>query len=177
MAHWLWMFWGFSFLGWVLERLFAALTAARDRHRRCMLLLPLCPVYGLAMTAVLASPLPSASPLALFVGGGVTATAVEYAYHWWVERCLGIRFWDYSKLRGNLHGRVCLPFSLIWGLLVLPGVWGAAPALAALGRRVPGVVTWLCLLLFTADAVCSIRFLAVTHDLQGMRRAMFIPGR
>lgn len=176
MAYWLWIFWGFSFLGWGLERLFAAVTAAPTRRRRCMLLLPLCPVYGLAMAAVLALPLPREPVWALYLWGGVTATAVEYVYHGWMQRGLGVCVWDYSGLWGNLQGRVCLPFSLAWGFLVLPGVWAAAPALAELSRQVPGAVTWLCLLLFTADAVCSLRFLAVTHDLQRMRDAPFAPG-
>ena len=56
MAEFLWIFWSFSLLGWVLERLFAAVTRSPRRRRRCLLLLPLCPVYGLGMAAVLALP-------------------------------------------------------------------------------------------------------------------------
>ena len=97
MAVWLWEFWAFSFLGWCLERLFAALTRSPQQRRRCLLVLPLCPVYGLGMAAVLALP------------------AVEYLYHWWGDVFLGVRFWDYSTVPGNLRGRVCLPFSLAWG--------------------------------------------------------------
>lgn len=51
MAEYLWIFWSFSLLGWVLERLFAAVTRSPRRRRRCLLLLPLCPVYGLGMAA------------------------------------------------------------------------------------------------------------------------------
>ena len=54
MAEFLWIFWSFSLLGWGLERLFAAVTRSPQRRRRCLLLLPLCPVYGLGMAAVLA---------------------------------------------------------------------------------------------------------------------------
>ena len=57
MAEFLWIFWSFSLLGWGLERLFAAVTRSPQRRRRCLLLLPLCPVYGLGMAAVLALPL------------------------------------------------------------------------------------------------------------------------
>ena len=28
--------------------------------------------------------------------------------------------WDYSKLRGNLWGQICLPFSCLWFLLGVP---------------------------------------------------------
>ena len=52
----LWYFWIYSFLGYLLERAFAAVTHAEHQGRRCFLLLPLCPVYGLGMLAVLALP-------------------------------------------------------------------------------------------------------------------------
>ena len=47
MADFLWSFWFFSLLGWLLERIFAALTRSPFQRRRCLLLEPLCPVYGL----------------------------------------------------------------------------------------------------------------------------------
>ena len=56
MARWLWIFWIYSFLGYGLEKLFAAVTHAPNQGRKCFLLLPLCPVYGLGMLAVLALP-------------------------------------------------------------------------------------------------------------------------
>ena len=56
MVPLLWYFWIYSFLGWLLELAFAAVSRSPDRRRRCLLLLPLCPVYGLGMLAVLALP-------------------------------------------------------------------------------------------------------------------------
>ena len=52
----LWYFWIYSFLGWILERAYAFLVQSGRQERRCLLLLPLCPVYGLGMLAVLALP-------------------------------------------------------------------------------------------------------------------------
>lgn len=172
MAVWLWNFWIFSFWGWCLERLFAAVTHSPRQRRRCLLVSPLCPVYGLGMAAVLALPAPLLSGWRLYVFGGLTATAAEYLYHWWGDCFLRVRFWDYTSVPGNLRGRVCLPFSLAWGLLMFPAVKLATPAAAALALRVPPLLTWLCLMSFTADAVCSLRFLAVTHDLEALRRAI-----
>ena len=100
-------------------------------------------------------------------------TAVEYAYHWWGETFLGVRFWDYTGLPGNLRGRVCLPFSLSWGLLTVPAVTRVAPLLELLERRIPAGITWLCLMAFTADAVCSLYFLFRTHDLTALRQAVW----
>ena len=87
MARWLWIFWIYSFLGYGLEKLFAAVTHAPNQGRKCFLLLPLCPVYGLGMLAVLALP---ARGWWLVLWGGLAATAVEYAYHWACETFLGL---------------------------------------------------------------------------------------
>ena len=96
--------------------------------------------------------------------GGLAATAVEYAVHVLYDRLLGVRFWDYSQVRWNLRGRVCLPFSLAWSLLVaagLPVIQAAiAPALAA----VPPTATYAALLVFTADTVVSLQLLRRAGD-------------
>ena len=44
---WFWLFLLYSFAGYGLEKLFAAATASPQQVRKCFLLLPLCPVYGL----------------------------------------------------------------------------------------------------------------------------------
>lgn len=173
MAEQLWSFWTFSFLGWALERCFAAVTRSPVQRRRGLLMGPLCPVYGLGMLAVLALPSRLLVGWRLYLSGAAVTTAVEYAYHWWGQRFLGVRFWDYSGLWGNLHGRVCLPFSLAWGVLTVPAVGVIAPAVRLLAARMPPVITWFCLMVFAADAVCSLRFLAVTHDLNALRRAVW----
>ena len=120
--------------------------------------------------AVLALPPLFLSGWRLYVFGGLTATAAEYLYHWWGEVFLGVRFWDYSTVPGNLHGRISLPFSLAWGFLLFPAV-KLAPIVADIASRTPPLLTWLCLMIFTTDAVCSLRFLAVTHDLNALRYA------
>ena len=53
--EWLWLFCFYSFLGYLLERMFAKITASPRQVRKGFLLLPLCPAYGLAMVADLAA--------------------------------------------------------------------------------------------------------------------------
>ena len=47
--NWFWLFLFYSFGGYLLEKAFAYATAAPLQVRKCLLLLPLCPVYGLGM--------------------------------------------------------------------------------------------------------------------------------
>ncbi len=165
----LWQFWAYSFFGYLLEKAFAAATRAPRQVRRCFFLMPLCPVYGLGVLAVLALP-PSLTDSfwGLAWWGGLTATAVEYAVHLAYDKLLHVQFCDYTPVWGNLRGRVCLPFSVIWGLLlavVLPPVHRLLlPLLAA----VPPLVTYTVLVLFTADAVLSVRILQQTGDPEAL---------
>jgi uncharacterized membrane protein len=165
----LWYFWVYSFLGYLLEKGFATATHAEKQGRKCFLLLPLCPVYGLGMLAVLALPPMWTQGPWLVVSGGLAATVVEYAVHWLYETSLGVRFWDYSQLPGNLHGRVCLPFSFVWGLLTALAVRWVQPVVAVLTGQIPPLVTYLCLLVFTADAVASAWVLLLTGDTEALR--------
>ena len=163
-AAWFWYFLGYSFLGWLLEKWFARRTGAANQNRKCLLGAPLCPVYGLGMTAVLALPEAWRAGPWLVLSGAAVTTAVEYAVHWAYDALLGVRFWDYSGVRGNLHGRVCLPFTLAWGALTAAAVWLVQPALVWLAAGIPPAATLAALVLFAADAVCSARFLVLTHD-------------
>ena len=165
----IWYFWIYSFLGYLLEKAFAKVTRARQQGRKCFLLLPLCPVYGLGMLAVLALPEGWSSGGWLILGGGLAATAVEYAVHWGYDVLLGVRFWDYSGVFGNLHGRVCLPFALVWGGLTALAARWVQPMVERLAEQTVPEVTYLCLLVFAADALCSLRILQVRKDPEALR--------
>ena len=128
-----WYFLGYGFLGYLLEKLFAALTHAEHRVRKGFLLAPVCPVYGLAMCAVLALGADRIGPLwELALLCSITATTAEYAVHLFCDAVLGVRFWDYSATKTDVNGRICLPFSLAWGVL---GALRAPRAARAGGSR------------------------------------------
>ena len=170
---WVWYFILYSFIGFILEVIYSKATNGIG-GRKCLLVLPLCPVYGLGACAILLLPSGITSrPLLLFLFGGLTATAVEYGVALFYEWAFQVSFWNYQGLPGNLRGRVCLPFSLSWGLLTVPAVTRVAPLLELLERRIPAGITWLCLMAFTADAVCSLYFLFRTHDLTALRQAVW----
>lgn len=169
MTDFLWFFWIYSFGGYLVERAFAEAVRAKRRERKCFLLLPMCPVYGLGMLAVLALPEACRQGIWMVVSGAAAATAVEYAVHWAYGTFLGVEFWNYSRMPGNLRGRVCLPFTMAWGILTALTVWYVHPLAAALASRIPPAVTYGFLLLFTVDAVCSVRFLRVTRNVEELR--------
>lgn len=162
-----WYFFIYSLLGYGLEKAFAKVTHASKQNRKGFLLLPLCPVYGLAMAALLSLPEGLVrSPWSLLFWGAFTATAVEYAVHWFYDTLFGVRFWDYSSTFGNVRGRVCVPFSLIWGILTTAAVVFLQPLIRLAVFRIPGWATYGALLLVTADLVFSARLLSLYHDTE-----------
>ena len=170
MSLWLWTFWTYSFLGYLLERGYAIATHADRQARKCFLLLPMCPVYGLGALAVLALPESlSGSFWSLALWGGLAATAVEYAVHVLYDRLLGVRFWDYSQVRWNLRGRICLPFSLAWGALALGLVYGVDPVVRPLLEGVPALVTGWAAATVGTDLVLSAALLRRTGDRACLR--------
>lgn len=161
---WFWNFVVYSFLGFLLEITFARVTGGRA-DRKCLLLLPLCPVYGLGGSAILLlTPLVEQNPLLLFILGGLTATVVEYVMAAWYEEELGVSFWDYTGLPGNVRGRVCLPFSIAWGVLSLGLVYWVHPAVARWERVIPLPVTVSMMALVAADLAVSGLMMKRTGD-------------
>ena len=170
MAAWFWYFVIYSFLGFVLEVVFARLTHQRKRDRKCFYLLPLCPVYGLGALAILALPgWIRENALLLTIAGGAAATAVEYLVGLWDETVLGVRFWNYEGLPGSVGGRVCLPFALAWGVLALVLVRLVHPAVAALTAAIPAWLAPAAAVLVAGDGLYSVLLLRRTGTTDALR--------
>lgn len=165
----LWSFIAYSFAGFLLETAFAWLTGG-TAGRKGLLVLPLCPVYGAGACLVLALTAPvRGEPPAVFLVGGLAATAAEYLAALYHEKALGVSFWDYGDLPGSLHGRVCLPFSLAWGTLSLGLVYWLHPLLAPWLARIPAPVGWLALAALLTDGLFTAALLRTTGDTASLR--------
>ena len=166
---WFWTFVCYSFAGFLLEVAFAAAVGGRP-DRKGLLVLPLCPVYGLGACLILLLPRwVAVRPWALFLAGGLAATAAEYIDALYHEKVLGVTFWDYRGLPGNIAGRVCLPFSLAWGILSLGLVWWVHPRLLPWLERIPGPVSAAALLTLAADGWVTAVLLRRCGDTRCLR--------
>jgi uncharacterized membrane protein len=168
MDH-IWYWFAYSFLGYCLEKLFAAATRSSHRLRRCFVFLPLCPVYGFAMVTILllgAEKLPGAWEQILL--GMLAATAMEYAVHWGYERLFQVQFWDYSSTKCDVNGRICLPFSICWGILSMLAVRYVQPVLEGYAALLPEWAAALAVFLVTLDGILTARVLLTTHDIDAL---------
>ena len=151
--RWLWYFIIYSFAGFLLEVAFARAIRHPKRDRKCFVLLPLCPVYGLgACLILLLAPL-MPGPLWVMAAGGLAATGAELAMGLFYRFALGVRFWDYTGIRGSLGGLVCPRFSLYWTALAL--VYLVHPAVSLLAEGIPAFLAPPAAILLGADGAVS----------------------
>lgn len=62
-------------------------------------------------------------PLAVrCAAGSAIITTVEFITGFLVNLVLKLNVWDYSQLPMNFMGQVCVPFSLLWGVLTIPAM-------------------------------------------------------
>ena len=115
----------YSFLGWVGETVVAA-ARGRGFVKRGFAAGPFCYVYGLAAVIMAVGFDDLRDNLGyLFLGCTVVATVVEWVAAKTLERLHHRTWWDYSGHRFNIDGYVCLPYSLLWGVLGCVSVlWG-----------------------------------------------------
>ena len=111
------LFFAYSFLGWVGEVLFTAVVH-RKYQDRGVLSGPLCLLYGvggLVITFALGDI--REGWFFLLVFSAVYATVIEWIGGHILEYTTHTRWWDYSAMPFNLDGYVCLGASLTWGAL------------------------------------------------------------
>lgn len=154
------MFFTFSSAGWLWE---VALHLVLDRRfvNRGLLTGPWLPIYGVGgILVLLLLKRWKERPLQLFGWTMVMCGVIEYFSGLCLETMFGVRWWNYSQMRFQIHGRVCLTGLVIFGAGGLFITYIAAPALHRYVRRMPDfskeiLCTGLCLI-FTVDLICSL---------------------
>ena len=116
------LFFIYSFLGWIME---VSLTLITDKKfvNRGFLLGPCCPIYGcgcILLNLLLHNY--TNNVLVLFILTMFTCSLLEYITSYLMEKIFKLRWWDYSQMRFNINGRICLetmtPFSIL-GVLAI----------------------------------------------------------
>lgn len=122
----------YSFIGWVLETIYAFLVLGHF-VKRGFLIGPICPIYGFgAVLLILLLKNSKGKPLSQFLIAGFTFTVFEYVVSYMLEVVFGLRWWDYSEDVLNLQGRVSLAYSIIWGALGILLIEGIHPNISKL---------------------------------------------
>ena len=110
----------YSFLGYIIETLFGLFTKGVIESRQSMLYGPFCCIYGLGAICLLCIPKGAKkNNWTLFIAGFIIGSVVEYIVSWVGECIFHIKWWDYSNYPLNINGRICIIFSIFWGILTI----------------------------------------------------------
>jgi cardiolipin synthase len=94
-----------------------------------------------------------------FIGGACLATAIEYIASLSMELLFHTKWWDYSKFRFNIKGRICLWVSLFWGALTLLMLYLLQPGMnlfiMKIPRRLGEISGYVIIPLITADIIVT----------------------
>ena len=106
----------YSFVGYIAEVLMVSFEKKKLVNRG-FLCGPMIPIYGYgALLMLLFLRKYQHDIVALFVFGALIASALEYLISYALEKIFHNKWWDYSKDKFNLNGRVCLSNTILFGL-------------------------------------------------------------
>lgn len=153
-------FFMFSLCGWICELLYRSI-AEKTLVNPGFLNGPICPIYGLGGLSVVHLLEPFGDNIIiLFLMGTVICTLLEYIASFVLEKLFHTSWWDYSNIRFNVKGRVCLSFSLLFGALSVVVNIFLAPAFAELTDMIPAQVkpwlVWSLMAIFAADTAVTV---------------------
>ncbi len=116
-----WYFILFSILGLFIETIYGYYSMGVWESRKGLLWGPFCPVYGVGAIFLifLLNHVDQKNYFKLFFYGALIGAAVEYVLSYGLEAIYGARFWDYSYTQIHINGRICVIYSLFWGILAI----------------------------------------------------------
>ena len=118
----------YSIIGFFLETIYAIFTKGMLESRKSFLYGPFCSIYGIAAIMIIYCLKPyKKSPIKIFFLGMIIGLAIEYSFSFFGELIYHARWWDYSNNIGNINGRICVFYGIIWGILSVVLIYWITP--------------------------------------------------
>lgn len=149
----------YSFMGWLLENSYSFFTKGVF-YKPNFLRGPFKPMYGFAPLILVYSITPDTAWIMVIIFCLLVPTAVEYVTGAILQKLFHRQWWDYSSMPMQLHGHICLSFSVCWFLLALISIKVIHPAMVFAYGMVEPFWSWLYLvvpLYFIAELLLAIR--------------------
>ncbi len=107
----------YAILGWIVEMIYCYMSSGKIINRG-FLIGPYCPIYGYGalLITLLLTPYQK-DPVVLFVMSIAICSILEYFTSFIMEKIFNTRWWDYSKRKFNINGRICLETMIPFGIL------------------------------------------------------------
>ena len=166
------LFFTYAILGWLME-VGCKLVETKKFINRGFLIGPYCPIYGwgaIIITLLLNKYLPD--PLVLFIMSIVICSIIEYATSYFMEKIYHARWWDYSRRKYNINGRICLETMIPFGILGVLIMYFANPFFTGIYEKIPeNALTVICsflVIVFLIDNIISSHIIS-TIKVEGIK--------
>ena len=161
----------YSILGYLIETLFGLVTKGVIESRQSFLYGPFCAIYGLGAVIMIGLlQYFNKNNFSLFFGGFLIGSVVEYLVSLFGEMMLHVKWWDYSNMPLNINGRICIYFSIFWGIL-------AIFLMTYINKKVDKLLIWLKekinIKALKTITIITIIFMAIDCVYTGMDLRMF----
>ncbi len=111
------LFFIYSFLGWLMETVLKSIEAKKFINRG-FLIGPYCPIYGYGCVFIITLLNRFMDyPILVFFLSIIICSILEYFTSYFMEKIFKARWWDYSKRKFNIDGRICLNTMIPFGIL------------------------------------------------------------
>lgn len=149
----------YAVAGWICE-VTLQLIQKHKLADRGFLIGPYCPIYGCGAILITLCLTPfNEHPIGLFILAMVLCGSLEYATSFIMEKAFNARWWDYSNMRFNINGRICLETLVPFGIAGLLIIYVFNPFLISMiglrGENVLNITSIAILVIFVADVIVS----------------------
>lgn len=131
---------------------------------RGFLIGPYCPIYGFgALFIIIALDKYKNDALVLFVMCVLSCGILEYMTSLVMEKIFKTRWWDYSKNKFNINGRICLETLVLFGLGGLLISYFINPFIISILSLIPNIIlnilTFIFFIIFVIDVIISCKII------------------
>ncbi len=127
---------------------------------RGFLIGPYCPIYGWGcILIILLLNKYTDDPLVLFIMAIVICSILEYFTSYFMEKLFKARWWDYSRRKFNINGRICLETMIPFGLLGCLIMYFVNPFFVSVYSKIPSniliIISSVLFTIFLIDNIIS----------------------
>lgn len=127
---------------------------------RGFLIGPYCPIYGWGcILIILLLNKYTNDPLVLFIMAIVICSILEYFTSYFMEKLFKARWWDYSRRKFNINGRICLETMIPFGLLGCLIMYFVNPFFVSVYSKIPSniliIISSVLFTIFLTDNIIS----------------------
>lgn len=158
----------YSFIGWSIE----VIGQLLEKHRfinRGFLVGPICPIYGWGCIAMILTLTKYKSDFfLLFAMAIVICSILEYFTSYFMEKLFHVRWWDYTRRKYNINGRICAETMIPFGILGCLVIYIVNPILSSILLKISvSTLNIIAIILFVIYVIDNIISLSIMFGFKG----------